>query len=579
MPIQVACACGKKLSVKDELAGRRVKCPACQQTISVPKPKVQADSTDDEWDLGDSAADDFDEERPMDSKRSSGGKKSASRGQASKKGKSKGKSSSGENRGLLIGLSAGGGLLVIALLAWMLWPTKPVPAVAVAPNNNVGNPSNTSGESASSTTTTGVAPGSPPSVTTTSPSVPATASTPKLEGDLNLLQGTWQVAEVGVDPDQPGAANMVASVKQIAWTIKGDILTMSRPDGDMASTMKLDTAQTPKALDLIPLEEGGRKTGLAIYSLEGDSWKLCMTNAGDTRPKEMKPDKALGQMVLTLKRGSPAASDKPTAVASGAQFDHKAWQQASDKLKAMKVFSIMDRCEPNNPSFPDGLTHYAVIDPLVNADGKIPLGLWAVMSKVSHLVVRTTSISDATVQQLSHHPGLVGLNISGRSTVTAAGIAELKKCPNLRSLHLSGVPVSQELLNAISQLGELRAFGINDAQVSGEMVGSIVRLEKLESLSLQNAGITDDDLAQIAKLTNLRSLLLSKSKVTDKGLQSLNGLKLRSLFLDETKVTDQGLQSLKSLTELTMLSVRGLGLSPQALAEFEAAVPKCRVLK
>ena len=91
--------------------------------------------------------------------------------------------------------------------------------------------------------------------------------------------------------------------------------------------------------------------------------------------------------------------------------------------------------------------------------------------------------------------------------------------------------------------------------------------------------VTDDDVAQIAKLTQLRSLLLSKSKVTDKGLPSLNGLKLRALFLDESKVTDQGLQSLKSLTGLTVLSVRGLGLSPQPLADCQAAVPKCQLLQ
>ena len=29
MPIQIACACGKKLNVRDELAGKKVKCPAC----------------------------------------------------------------------------------------------------------------------------------------------------------------------------------------------------------------------------------------------------------------------------------------------------------------------------------------------------------------------------------------------------------------------------------------------------------------------------------------------------------------------------------------------------------------------
>lgn len=36
MPIQFACRCGQRLAVKDELAGRAVKCPKCGQPIQVP---------------------------------------------------------------------------------------------------------------------------------------------------------------------------------------------------------------------------------------------------------------------------------------------------------------------------------------------------------------------------------------------------------------------------------------------------------------------------------------------------------------------------------------------------------------
>lgn len=36
MPIKFNCACGKTLQVKDEFAGRRVKCPACSAVATVP---------------------------------------------------------------------------------------------------------------------------------------------------------------------------------------------------------------------------------------------------------------------------------------------------------------------------------------------------------------------------------------------------------------------------------------------------------------------------------------------------------------------------------------------------------------
>ncbi|TWT69214.1 hypothetical protein [Crateriforma conspicua] len=42
MPIRLKCSCGKVLSVKDEMAGKAVKCPACSKPIRVPKPKAAA---------------------------------------------------------------------------------------------------------------------------------------------------------------------------------------------------------------------------------------------------------------------------------------------------------------------------------------------------------------------------------------------------------------------------------------------------------------------------------------------------------------------------------------------------------
>ncbi|RLS58210.1 MAG: hypothetical protein DWH91_02830 [Planctomycetota bacterium] len=49
MAIKISCACGKLLSVKDEFAGRKVKCPTCQQTVNVPKPVVREETFKEEW--------------------------------------------------------------------------------------------------------------------------------------------------------------------------------------------------------------------------------------------------------------------------------------------------------------------------------------------------------------------------------------------------------------------------------------------------------------------------------------------------------------------------------------------------
>jgi len=77
MAISLTCECGKKLAVKDELAGKRVKCPGCGDLLTVPslseKEPVKRPATaaaDDE--------EDQDEERPLKKKKKKGHRSSKS---------------------------------------------------------------------------------------------------------------------------------------------------------------------------------------------------------------------------------------------------------------------------------------------------------------------------------------------------------------------------------------------------------------------------------------------------------------------------------------------------------------------
>src|SRR5687768_11677604 len=52
MAISVVCACGKKLQVKDEMAGKRGKCPACGKVLDIPAAPNAAKGTVDFDPLG-----------------------------------------------------------------------------------------------------------------------------------------------------------------------------------------------------------------------------------------------------------------------------------------------------------------------------------------------------------------------------------------------------------------------------------------------------------------------------------------------------------------------------------------------
>ena len=577
MAIKLQCPCGKALSVKDEYAGRQVKCPACQAPIRIPQPMIKEESIRDDWDLGESDAEDIDDDQPKMRPKSRGGKSLPVSDTSSRlrSVKAKGRKSKQSNRGLIMGLSVGGGLAVMALLAWMLWPAPPGLNVVADPDpNTAGSASTTGGDSTSSTNTANVEPSTQSSAGPPNPLPPTAATATKLEGDLNFLQGTWKVTDIEMPPDAPpAAAEMFAQMKLFTFTIKDDKLSLATPAGVRYQTIKLDSLQTPKRIDLTPLETSSQnRTQLSIYSIEGETWRVCSTTQGGLdRPQEMKA--APGQTVMTFER----STESPAAPASS--FDIKAWLATKSKLKAMKVSADLAPAD-EVMSFGEGVSHCVALSPPETADGTMSPELWTIVSSMSHIFVRPMYTTDATLQQLAQHPGLVGLNISGRLMVTAKGIGELKTCPTMTTLFIGEVPVSPELCDAISQLPRLRRLGINGTPVSSEMLSSIMRLNELEYLSLQEAGIADDDLLQIQKLTKLRRLFLDKSKVTDQGLHALKSLtQLQSLFLNDTQVTDQGLQTLKSFSSLTLLSLRGLNVTPQAVAELEAALPNCKVVK
>ena len=545
MAIKIKCRkCEAKFSVKDAAAGRRVKCRECGAPIKVPVPKTDEDELldfdaaayGDDPSGDDPYGDDVStatQPLPRRRRKTSGNKRSASSG---------GKKSSGSNRGLIIGLSAGGGLLVIALLALAFWPEKPSSEVADASDGDNAESSLTTDEDSPSptdTTTTnpfapvavsGTNPSPPVTATTTKPSSPDIASVTNLEGDLSLLQGTWQLTDVESSTEQNVVAEFV-----MTWTFKDNILFMSRANEVFStSSVNLDPTASPRTFDMTNLDDQERAGTInpAIYAIDGETLKVCMSMRGNIRPREFKP-KAPYQLVLTFKRTSLPTNGDSIAAASGEQFDLKAWQKAVVTLKAMKILSWAQRRESSSGQddfFPDGVGYFAVIDARPRAaDGSIPDELWEVISSVSHVSVRTSSISDTTVRQLSQHPGLVGLNISGRSTVTAAGIAELKKCPNLRSLHFFGVPVSPELLNAM------------------------------------------------VKLDSLTTLQLNDTSITDAGLEHLKGMtSLTRLYLHNTQITDAGLEHLKGMTSLAKLDL-GTQITDAGLAEIKAALPKCSV--
>ena len=51
MPITLACACGRAMRIKDELAGRKIRCPDCRAVLAVPESHLEEVEEDEARDI------------------------------------------------------------------------------------------------------------------------------------------------------------------------------------------------------------------------------------------------------------------------------------------------------------------------------------------------------------------------------------------------------------------------------------------------------------------------------------------------------------------------------------------------
>jgi uncharacterized protein (TIGR03067 family) len=385
-------------------------------------------------------------------------------------------------------------------------------------------------------------------------------------GDLKRLQGEWQVSDVVFQGGHPLPPESIAVAKSGRCFIKDDAVIMVSNVMAAKFSLVLDSSLPLKTSDLVP-PPGDRLIEAipGVYAIDGDTLQFAVSMGGPAlgRPKELKADNTI---LLTLKRTDSTDLEKME------WFDFQAWELAVENLRLLKVWTDLGQRHQGMLhgqdrwfGLPISITAMGVVDlPTLNAEGKIPDDVWEVVKSVSHVGIRSTSMTDAALRQLSQHRGLAGLHVSGSWTGSLNGVNELKKCPKLFSISLYQVPEAAAVIQNLATLTELRDLSVTDVPITDEMLEAITQIGKLESLSLSGGEIDDVHAVRIAKLPHLKILVLNQDKPTTK---------------NKPRMTDKGLAALKGLSGMKYLDIRGHRVSPEALADFQLALPKCRVLK
>jgi len=121
--------------------------------------------------------------------------------------------------------------------------------------------------------------------------------------DQDQLQGKWQLSSIDIAGTVYKREDKLDGWKETfakEVLIRGDRLTHGQAAGE--GKFKLDDTQDPKQITF--QDKAGKLTFLGIYSLEGDTLKVCINGNGTDswRPKEFVAGKGKPIILLTLNK-------------------------------------------------------------------------------------------------------------------------------------------------------------------------------------------------------------------------------------------------------------------------------------
>jgi uncharacterized protein (TIGR03067 family) len=116
--------------------------------------------------------------------------------------------------------------------------------------------------------------------------------------ELAKLQGTWKLVELEMD----GQVFEYPEDTQPRWLVT-ETRVSRQEDGKQWASLAIDLASKPKLLDLTRV--GAERSMEAIYSVDDDTWRICVNPATEgvrERPTEFSTKGKPGWKLWVLKR-------------------------------------------------------------------------------------------------------------------------------------------------------------------------------------------------------------------------------------------------------------------------------------
>jgi uncharacterized protein (TIGR03067 family) len=134
-----------------------------------------------------------------------------------------------------------------------------------------------------------------------SPAADGDAKDEAVAKDLQVFKGTWKLSY----KEEDGRKFSDEEIKDVIGTVDASgKVSVRRGDKVIGGgTIKLDPTKQPKTID-VTFTEGDRKgtTGLGIYEIEGEAFRVCIARAGEERPADFSTKIGSGRTLVVYKR-------------------------------------------------------------------------------------------------------------------------------------------------------------------------------------------------------------------------------------------------------------------------------------
>ena len=129
----------------------------------------------------------------------------------------------------------------------------------------------------------------------------ADATEEAVKKEIAKLQVTWSV----VSSERGGDKAPENKIKMVKLTFQKDKLIAQQPDKTTEMSYTVDPSKNPKTIDITYLDgELKGESHQGIYSLDGDTLKICM-HRGANRPPDFETKQDPQRHLIVLKREKP----------------------------------------------------------------------------------------------------------------------------------------------------------------------------------------------------------------------------------------------------------------------------------